>query len=223
MRWPLGTTATFAAMRDRALRDDVLAGGVVLAVDVAIPVVLFYLLRAADVGQVTALLLSGTPPAIRVGAELLRHRALDKLGLIVLVSLCLSALAAVVSDDPRGVLVRNALIGLPIALWMLWSIRARRPLTYEVGTSLLPSRTRQMERAWTASATFRRAFRRLALAWGVGLANVAAGLAIALTLPVDAVPGLDAAILVAGTLLLSALTLVALVRAGAFRMVFAPA
>lgn len=213
-----------ARMNERSVRDDVLSGGVVLVVDVAIPVAMYYLLRAAGVEQVGALLLSGIPPAIRVTAELLRHRSLDKLGLIVLISLGLSALAAVWSDDPRGLLIRNALIGLPVAIWMLWSIRARRPLTYEVGTSLLPSREPEMERAWSASAGFRRVFRRLALAWGIGgLVNVAAGLAVALTLPVDAVPGLDAAILMAGTLTLSALTFVALTRAGAMRMVFAPA
>jgi len=207
---------------ERTLREDVLAGVVVLVVDVAIPVAAYYALRAAGVDQVAALLLSGVPPAIRVAAELARHRTLDKLGLIVLVSLALSALCALSSADPRGLLIRNALIGLPIAIWMLWSIDARRPLTYEVGTSLLPSREREMERAWSASAGFRRVFRRLALAWGVGgLVNAAAGLAIALTLPVDAVPGLDAAILLAGTLALSGITLLALVRAGATRLVFA--
>jgi hypothetical protein len=213
-----------AETSDRSVRDDVVGGATVLLVDVAIPVAAYYLLRAAGVEQIGALLLSGVPPAIRIAVELLRDRTLDKLGLIVVVSLSLSALCAVSSADPRGLLIRNALIGLPIAVWMLWSIRARRPLTYEVGTSLLPSREREMERAWSASAGFRRVFRRLALAWGLGgLVNVGVGLAIALTLPVDAVPGLDAAILMAGTLLLSALTLFALVRAGAMRMVFAPA
>jgi hypothetical protein len=214
--------AYVAGMSDRGPRDDVLAGVVVLLVDVAIPVALFYALRAAAVDQVAALLLSGVPPAIRLGAALIRHRALDKLGLIVLVSLGLSALAVVWSDDPRSMLVRNALIGLPIAVWMLLSIRASRPLTYEVGTSLLPSRTREMERAWSASASFRRVFRRLAVAWGIGgIANVAAGLAIALTLPVDTVPGLDAAILIVGTVVLSGFTLLSLVRTGATRLVFA--
>jgi hypothetical protein len=209
---------------ERTLRDDFASGATVLLVDVAIPVAFYYLLRAAGVDQIGALLLSGIPPAIRIAVELLRDRTLDKLGLIVVISLGLSALCAVSSDDPRGLLIRNALIGLPIAIWMLWSIRAKRPLTYEVGTSLLPSREREMERAWSGSERFRQVFRRLALAWGLGgLFNVGAGLALALTLPIDAVPGLDAALLAAGTLTLSALTYVALVRAGAMRMVFAPA
>jgi hypothetical protein len=208
----------------RSVRDDVMSGTVVLLIDVALPVAAYYLLRAAGVDQVGALLLSGIPPAIRVSVELLRDRSLDRLGLIVLISLGLSALAVVWSDDPRSMLVRNALIGLPVAIWMLWSIRSRRPLTYEVGTSLLPSRECEMERAWSTSAGFRRVFRRLALAWGIGgLVNVGASLAIALTLPIDAVPGLDAAILLAGTLTLSALTFIALTRTGAFRLVFAPA
>jgi hypothetical protein len=212
---------TTATIRERSLRDDVLSGAAVLIVDVAMPVAAFYLLRAAGVDPIGALLLSGIPPALRVSVELVRERTLDKLGLVVMVSLALSALCAVSSDDPRGLLIRNALIGLPIAIWMLWSIRARRPLTYEVGTSLLTSREREMERAWSRSAGFRRVFRRLALAWGFGgLVNVAAGLAIALTLPVDTVPGLDAAILAIGTLVLSALTFLALVRAGATRLVF---
>ena len=124
-----------------------------------------------------------------------------------------------------ALLIRNALIGLPIAVWMLWSVRARRPLTFEVGTSLLPSREREMERAWYGDVAFRRRLSpaRRRLGHRRPRQRRRASLAIALTLPVDAVPGARRRDPHGRTLALARSRIFALMRAGAMRMVFEPA
>ena len=117
------------------LRRDLLGGLLMLAVDVVAPVAGYYLLRAAGVEPVPALLLSGIPPAVRVLARLARGRRPDALGLIVLGVIALSSIAAAFSGTARTLLVRNAIVGFPFALWTLASARAKRPLTYDVALS----------------------------------------------------------------------------------------
>ena len=206
------------------LRRDLLGGLLMLAVDVVAPVAGYYLLRAAGVEPVPALLLSGIPPAVRVLARLVRGRRPDALGLIVLGVIALSSIAAAFSGTARTLLVRNAIVGFPFALWTLASARAKRPLTYDVALSLLPSREESLERAWNGSAIFRGVWRRLAIIWGIGgLIGAAGSLAIALLLPIDAVPGVDTAFWIVNFAVLQAITQVMLHRSGAMRMVFAPA
>lgn len=199
------------------------ASGVVSLVnDLAIPVALYYGLRAGGIGQTTALCISGVPPAIRVGWVFWRTRKIDAIGALVLLGLALGVLSAAIGGDPRTLLLRNALFGLPFAAWMLLSLRGRRPLTYEVAMSLLPNRSAAFERAWTED-WFRRVWRRLTVLWAVGiLLNVGASLIMVFSLPVDAVPGIETAVWFSILVVLVVVSQVALYRSGAMRAVFAP-
>jgi hypothetical protein len=200
------------------------AGGVVSLVnDLAIPVVLYYGLRAGGVGQTTALCISGVPPAMRVAWVFWRTRTIDAIGALVLLGLALGVLSAAIGGDPRTLLLRNALFGLPFAAWMLLSLRARRPLTYEVAMSLLPNRTANFERAWAEEAWFRGVWRRVTVLWAAGiLLNVGASLVMVFTLPVDAVPGIETAVWFGILVVLVVVSQAALHRSGAMRAVFAP-
>ena len=205
-------------------RFAVPAGGVVSLVnDLAIPVALYYALRAGGVGQTTALCISGVPPAIRVAWVFWRTRKIDAVGALVLLGLALGVLSAGIGGDPRTLLLRNALFGLPFAAWMLLSLRARRPLTYEVAMSLLPNRAENFEHAWAEEAWFRGVWRRLTVIWAAGiLLNVGASLVMVFALPVDAVPGIETAVWFGILLVLVVVSQVALHRSGAMRAVFAP-
>jgi hypothetical protein len=132
---PLTTSPQPTPDRPPRPADVALGGVVALAVDVVLPVALYYGLRAAAVGQVPALLLSGAPPAVRVAVVFARTRRVDVIGTLVLVALALGVLSAAIEGDARSLLVRNALFGAVFALWTLVSLRARRPLTYEVAIS----------------------------------------------------------------------------------------
>ena len=184
---------------------------------------LYYGLRAGGVGQTTALCISGVPPAIRVAWVFWRTRKIDAIGALVLLGLALGVLSAAIGGDPRTLLLRNALFGLPFAAWMLLSLRARRPLTYEVAMSLLPNRSANFERAWAEEAWFRRVWRRVTVLWAAGiLLNVGASLIMVFTLPVDAVPGIETAVWFGILVVLVVVSQVALHRSGAMRAVFAP-
>ena len=205
-------------------RFAVPASGVVSLVnDLAIPVALYHGLRAGGVGQTTALCISGVPPAIRVAWVFWRTRKIDAIGALVLLGLALGVLSAAIGGDPRTLLLRNAIFGLPFAAWMLLSLRARRPLTYEVAMSLLPNRSANFERAWAEEAWFRRVWRRVTVLWAAGiLLNVCASLIMVFTLPVDAVPGIETAVWFGILVVLVVVTQVALHRSRAMRAVFAP-
>lgn len=205
-------------------RFAVPASGVVSLVnDLAIPVALYYGLRAGGVGQTTALCISGVPPAIRVAWVFWRTRKIDAIGALVLLGLALGVVSAAIGGDPRTLLLRNALFGLPFAAWMLLSLRARRPLTYEVAMSLLPNRSANFERAWAEEAWFRRVWRRVTVLWAAGiLLNVCASLIMVFTLPVNAVPGIETAVWFSILVVLVVVSQLALYRSGAMRAVLAP-
>jgi hypothetical protein len=192
-----------------------------LIVDLLLPVALYYALRAGGVDQLVALLVAGAPPAIRVAVTFARTRHLDAIGALVVAAVGLSVISSLIEGSPRTLLIRNALLGLPFALWMFASLRASRPLTYESAKALLPGKARAFERAWAAEPAFRRVWRRLAVVWGCGLLlQAAANVAMAYTLAVDAVPALDTAVWLGMFIVLQVITQIALHRAGAMRMVF---
>ncbi len=105
---------------------------------------------------------------------------------------------------------------------MFASLRASRPLTYESAKALLPSKERAFERVWAAEPTFRRVWRQLTILWGCALLlQTAANVAMAYTLPVDAVPGLDTGLWLGTFIILQIITQIALHRTGAMKMIFA--
>jgi hypothetical protein len=199
-----------------------LRGAATLLVDLALPTALFYGLRAGGLDQVAALLIAGAPPALRVGFVLARHRQIDTMGVLVLAAVLLTALSSLITGNPRTLLVRNAILGIPFGLWMLASLWASRPLTYELAKSLLPARESAFEREWTENPGIRRVWRRLTILWGCGLLiHAAASMAMAATLAVEAVPGLETALWLAMFVVLQVITQVALFRTGTMRRILA--
>lgn len=201
-----------------------LRGAATLLVDLILPVALYYSLRAAGVDQLAALLISGAPPAVRVAFTFARTRRLDAIGALVVVAIVLGVGSSLISGSPRTLLVRNALLGFPFALWMFASLRVGRPLAYESARALLPGKEHAFERVWAAEPSFRRVWRRLTVLWGCGLAlHAAVNVLMAYTVPVDVVPGLDTGVWLGMFVVLQILTQIALRRSGAMRMVFARA
>lgn len=193
-----------------------------LLVDLALPTALYYGLRAGGVSQVAALLIAGAPPAARVAVVLARTRRIDAMGVLVLGAVLLTVISSLITGDPRTLLVRNAILGIPFGLWMLASLWASRPLTYELAKSLLPTRERAFEREWTDKPAIRRVWRRLTILWGCSLLiHAAASVAMAATLAVDAVPGLETALWLTMFIVLQIITQVALYRTGTMRRILA--
>ncbi|MEU8691682.1 VC0807 family protein [Streptomyces sp. NPDC048665] len=160
------------------------------AVDIVLPLVVFYAARALGAGQAPALLLSGAPPALRLLYGAVRHRRIDGADLFFTVLLSAAALVTLLGGGPRVLLFKDAALSLVVGIWVLGTGFTRRPLAFQLGQRLHRGPTARARAGfWQGSAEFRRALRVLTLAWGAEqLLDGSLGTLAAATLPTDTVP-----------------------------------
>ncbi|WP_018503198.1 VC0807 family protein [Parafrankia discariae] len=173
-----------------------------IAVDLVVPVAAYYLLRGVGCAPGPALLLASVPTAVFGLHQIVRHRRVDALAAFVLAVLAGSVLISAITGSPRFLLAKGAFFTAAIGLVFLGSFLARRPLAFVLARDML-GRTPWGARFdvgswdvhWAGDAVFRRAWRFATGLWAAGmLADAAVRLAMALTLPVDAVPALGSAL-----------------------------
>ncbi|MGV9754632.1 VC0807 family protein [Streptomyces tricolor] len=164
-----------------------------LAVDILLPLLVYYAARALGAGQAPALLLSGAPPAVRLMVGAVRYRRIDGVDLFLTMLLVIAALVSLIGGGPRVLLFKNAALSLAVGGWALGTAFTRRPLAFQLGQHLhTGSAVRARAGIWRDSAPFRRGLRVLTLLWGAeqlldgGLSALAAAM-----LPTDTVPLLD--------------------------------
>ena len=194
-----------------------------LIVDIAIPLAVYYGLKALGASDLTALLVGVIPGLISSAVSLVRNRRTDLVGMAVVLSMVLSTVVAVIGGDARLLLVRNAWISLPFAGITLWSLRHPRPLTYTVTQAMMPRRAPVMEQLWETNARFRDAWKWITILWGIAaIIDAIARIVISYTLPIDVVPATDPIITVLTIVALQVPTHVLLRRTGTWHQVFAP-
>jgi intracellular septation protein A len=162
--------------------------------DIAGPVAVYYVLRAAGTAQVTALIASGILPAIGVTISVIRHRRIDAIGLLALLGIVAGTIAGLVSHSARLVLMEGSVPTAVFGLTCLGSLLTSRPLMYRIGVQTRGEDTpggRRLQVLWAQPAG-QRAFRVITLVWGVTfLAEAAARVLI-----VEAVSGGNALLIV---------------------------
>ncbi|MFC4007522.1 VC0807 family protein [Nonomuraea purpurea] len=172
-------------------------GLLTLTVDVGVSVGLYYALRAAGAEEHTALLVSSLVPGLSVLSDLLRRRRPDRLGLYMTVMMLAGALVSLLVHDVRFLLAKDGWFTAVAGLWFLVSARGDRPLAFVFSRFLLEGVIGpkvSWEVLWERLPGFRRVWRVVTVIYGTGLlVDAAVRVAIAYTLPVDAVPGLMAA------------------------------
>ncbi len=149
----------------------------ILVFDVAGPLAVYYGLRAAGLSTVTALVLSGVPPAFGIALTVVRRRRLDAIGILVLVGIVAGTILGLASGSAHLVLidgiVPTAVFGV-VCLASLWSAR---PLIFRFaleGMGAETARGRDFADRWRYPG-FRHAFRVTTVVWGVAfLAEAAA-------------------------------------------------
>lgn len=192
--------------------------------DVALPVGLYYILRAFGLSELMSLLLSGAPPALHTVQTMVRHRKVDTIGLFVLTVVAAAAVGSLISGDPRLALARSGWITGLAALWMLATLTFKRPFTYRALEALVSGRAQLLDRLWCTTPLFRRVWRGLTWLWGLGLmVDAVLRVVFAYTLPVDTVPALDGALYAVTYVVLQVITQIVLVRTGTLRMIFGEA
>ncbi|MEU6540504.1 VC0807 family protein [Streptomyces sp. NPDC047000] len=194
---------------------------VTVVCDIVLPVGLYYLLRALGAGELTALLVSGSAPALHTLHSAVRHRRLDAIGMFTVSLLVVSAVASLLTASPRIVLARNSLFTALAGGWLLVTLFTARPFTYQAVKALLPGRAGVLEGLWETDGAFRRIWRALTVVWGLGLlVDALLRLVMAYTLPVDTVPALDAALYAVTWVVLQVVTQISLYRSGTFAKIF---
>ena len=179
-----------------------------LALDVAVPLALYYLLRGLGASPWTALLAGAAIPLARVAVATATRRRLETASLFTLSLLAAGTAVGLATSDPRLLMARESYLTAVVGVWILVSLGARRPLVFTATTRFMSEEAAAgWDRAWDSSREFRRVMRGMTLAFGLAfVADAAARVVMAYTLPIDLVPLLSVLLLVA--------LLVAIVQAG---------
>ena len=144
--------------------------------DIAGPLALYWLLRAAGTAEVIALIVSGILPALGVAIGIIRHRRVDTVGSLVLAGIIAGTVAGLLTHSARLVLMEGSLPTAVFALACLGSLLTARPLMYRIalqarGASMAAGR--DLQARWAQPAA-QHAFRTITLVWGVTLLAEAA-------------------------------------------------
>jgi uncharacterized membrane protein len=156
--------------------------------DIAGPLAVYWLLRAAGTAEVTALIVSGILPAIGVAIGIVRHRRIDAIGSLVLLGIVVGTIAGLVSHSARLVLMEGSVPTAVFGFACLGSLLTARPLMYRIALQTRGAGTaagRELQ-ARLAHPVIRHAFRTVTLVWGITLlAEAAARIVIIETLSAD--------------------------------------
>ena len=153
----------------------------IIVFDLGGPLLAYALLRSAGLSPVAALVVSGVLPALGIAVGALTERRLDVIGVMVLAGILVGTILGLTSHNARLYLLEGSVPSVVFALACLVSVRLRRPLIYRLSVEILGPGTRKgrdVTAAWRYPG-FRRAFRAITLAWGVGYL-VEAGIRVAI-------------------------------------------
>jgi hypothetical protein len=145
----------------------------ILVLDIACPYLTYAYLthRAAGISPALALVLSGVFPALGNVLSLIRSRTLDIIGIFVLVGIAVGAASALVSGDPKFVLIRESFVTAALGVICLLSLLWSRPLLFYIGRDFTtghdPVRVAEFNTLWDRPGA-ERVFRIMTTVWGVG-------------------------------------------------------
>src|SRR6201994_4282380 len=149
--------------------------------DIAGPLRTYSMVRAAGLGAVPALLLSGVLPALGVLLGFARHRRVDTVGILVLAGVAVGTILGLISGNERLILAEGSVPTAIFGFACLGSLLTSRPLIFRFALEFIGAGTpkgRDFADKWQY-AGFRRVFRLFTLVWGAAyLAEAAARVVI---------------------------------------------
>ena len=179
-------------------------------IDLVIPLVLYYVLRAAGASVFVALLAGAIVSAASGLWQLVHSRRVGGLATYMTVMLVGSLVIALISGSERFLLAKGAVLTGVTGLWFIGSLWTRRPLAYHFSKPLIEGRLGWpggWDEMWDRSAAFRRMWRVSSVLWGVGtLFDAAARVWMSYHLDPDRVPILGNALYAVTALTLIVIT-----------------
>lgn len=137
--------------------------------DVGLPVLGYYALHLAGVNDFVALLVASLLAAARIVWVAVRERELNPFATVMLVVFGIGLVLALVSGDPRFLLLKNSIVTGVIGLVFLGTTLFGTPLTLAAAQSFQPARKAEIRHAYDTDADVRRGHRVSSTVWGVGL------------------------------------------------------
>ena len=193
---------------DNDVQGDSMAGGTAardtgaiargLSWDVGLPLATYYALHALGVGDLPALLAASVAAAVRVVVVAVRDRSLNPFATLMLIVFGIGVLLALVSGDPRFLLLKGSITTGAVALVFLATAWRGIPLTLAGMQSFRPSEREALAEEYRTDPEVRHGYRLSSLVWGVGLLlEAAVRVPLVFLLPVSVMVGLSAALMVA--------------------------
>ncbi len=174
---PAGSEPAGSRQLPRRLRQIAM----IVVFDLGGPLLAYGLLSSAGMSAVSALVISGVLPALGILLGALVDRRPDVIGVMVLGGIAVGTILGLTTHSARLFLLEGSVPSIVFALACLFSVRWRQPLIYRLALELLGPDTRKgrdVEGAWRYPG-FRRAFRVITVAWGIGYL-IEAGLRMAI-------------------------------------------
>lgn len=140
--------------------------------DVGLPLVAYYVGRAAGQTAFWSLMAATIISGLRVAWGAWQHKKIDAFSAFMMTIFGLGMVLSAITGDARWLLVKGCLVTALAGIIFLVSAVLKRPLTFTVGKRLAardPESLAELEQGWRESAEFRAGFIQLALLWGFGL------------------------------------------------------
>jgi hypothetical protein len=161
-----------------------------LVVDVALPLVTYYVLSANGVPDLWALVISGVWPALSVVVSLVRKGRVDEFGVFILAVLLASTLTSVLFNDARLLLLKSSVFTGVLGLVFLGSLLTPRPIMFyfgrKFGTDGSAAGVARWNSYWDDLSVFRHGQRVMTVVWGLAfLAEALIRIPLVYLLPVS--------------------------------------
>ncbi|MEU5435471.1 VC0807 family protein [Streptomyces sp. NPDC020719] len=180
-------------------RTTLLTWGPTILFSVVLPWITYGMLTDHGMSEVPALLLISAWPVAEIGLYFALHRRVDEFGMMILITLLLSAVSALAYNSAKLLFLKDsALTGL-LGLAFLFSLTLKRPLIFYFGRKFGTDGTREGVAKWNAMwdqyPGFRRTQRKLTVIWGVAfLAEASLKAALVYVLDTDTMVGVSNAL-----------------------------
>ncbi|MFG1923082.1 VC0807 family protein [Cryptosporangium sp. NPDC048952] len=143
-----------------------------IVANIVLPIVTYFVLTGAGVGEVPALLLSGIWPAAELAWTLHRQRHVDEFSVFVLLGLVAGIATTVFSDDARAVFLKDSITNGVVGLAFLVTLFVGKPLTFYFGRRFATDGSKVQRDWWDGlwvHPNFRSVQRLLTIVWGATL------------------------------------------------------
>lgn len=193
------------------------------AIDIAVPIALYYLLRSAGVSNLLALTAGAAVPACSALVILRFTHRFDAVSVLVLASFVVSIIASLIARNPRFLLAKEGFLTGVWGVWFLASLAAQRPAAFAFARPLMEGRRvfagHDWDALWQSEVRFRRIWQISTVIWGAALlVDAALRVAMSYTLPVHTVPALGGLLWPVTFVVIQVITNVYYHRAGLYRI-----